>query len=270
MLDFAANEGWLVTAISICNLVQMIVQGRWLHDSSLLTLPHVEHQDLHLFRKWTNRKGRSSVGGFNGPIEGLPELIAVCNGKESVFAAIVSQEFQSSHIAQAWSFLSHLPVLEVEMSVKGWWEDSQEQTERPLPVAGPNLREESSWLDVHADQEYVLQVSLRRINLGQQRRKQDSKAQAPRFPKVKDEGWFLVLGEVDHRELLAVKRTGYVRNHTAVSVAFYTPEKTGKCIYTLYLMSDSYLGLDQQYEIHLNVKPASIAAQVNTEVSLSD
>ncbi|XP_045900311.1 activating signal cointegrator 1 complex subunit 3 [Micropterus dolomieu] len=270
MLDFAANEGWLVTAISICNLVQMIVQGRWLHDSSLLTLPHVEHQDLHLFRKWTNRKGRSSVGGFNGPIEGLPELIAACNGKESVFAAIVSQEFQSSHIAQAWSFLSHLPVLEVEMSVKGWWEDSQEQTERPLPVAGPNLREESSWLDVHADQEYVLQVSLRRINLGQQRRKQDSKAQAPRFSKVKDEGWFLVLGEVDHRELLAVKRTGYVRNHTAVSVAFYTPEKTGKCIYTLYLMSDSYLGLDQQYEIHLNVKPASIAAQVNTEVSLSD
>jgi len=50
MLDVAANEGWLVTAISICNLVQMIIQGRWLHDSSLLTLPHVEQQDLYLFR----------------------------------------------------------------------------------------------------------------------------------------------------------------------------------------------------------------------------
>ncbi|KAM9353179.1 activating signal cointegrator 1 complex subunit 3 [Symphorus nematophorus] len=267
MLDVAANEGWLVTAISICNLVQMIVQGRWLHDSSLLTLPHVEQQDLYLFRKWTHRKGRSDGGGFSGPIEGLPELIAACNGKESVFASIVGQEFQSSQIAQAWSFLSHLPVLEVRMSVKGWWEDSQEQTERPLPAARANLREESSWLDVHADQEYVLQVSLRRINQGQQRRKQDSKAQAPRFPKVKDEGWFLVMGEVDRKELLAVKRVGYVRNHSAVSVAFYTPEKTGKCIYTLYLMSDSYLGLDQQYDIHLNVTPASIAAQVNTEVS---
>lgn len=55
------------------------------------------------------------------------------------------------------------------MSVKGWWEESQEQTERPLPTAGANLREESSWLDVHADQEYVLQVSLRRLNMGQQR-----------------------------------------------------------------------------------------------------
>lgn len=70
---------------------------------------------------------------------------------------------------QAWSFVSHLPVIEVKMSVKGWWEKSQEQMERPLPVAGASLREESRWLDVHADQEYVLQVSLRRINLGQQR-----------------------------------------------------------------------------------------------------
>lgn len=266
MLDVAANEGWLVTAISICNLVQMIVQGRWLHDSSLLTLPHVEQQHLYLFRKWADRKGRSNVG-FNLPIEGLPELIAACNGKESVFAAIVGQEFQSGQIAQAWSFLSCLPVLEVQMSVKGWWEESQEQTERLLPAAGPNRKEKSSWLEVHADQEYVLQVSLTRINVGQQKRRQDSKAQSPRFPKAKDEGWFLVLGEVDRKELLAVKRVGYVRNRTAVSLAFFTPEKTGKCIYTLYLMSDSYLGLDQQYDIHLNVTPASISAQVNTEVS---
>uniref|UniRef100_A0A673AIY4 U5 small nuclear ribonucleoprotein 200 kDa helicase n=1 Tax=Sphaeramia orbicularis TaxID=375764 RepID=A0A673AIY4_9TELE len=100
MLDVAANEGWLVTALSICNLVQMLVQGRWLHDSSLLTLPHIEQQDLYLFRRWANVKGRGNVGSFNGPIEGLPELIAACDGKESVFASIVGQEFQPSHIAQ--------------------------------------------------------------------------------------------------------------------------------------------------------------------------
>lgn len=84
----------------------------------------------------------------------------------SVIIIVVLISFLSR---QAWSFLSHLPVLEVEMSVKGWWEESQEQMERRLPAAGANLREERSWLDVHADQEYVLQVSLRRINLGQQR-----------------------------------------------------------------------------------------------------
>ncbi|XP_068188978.1 activating signal cointegrator 1 complex subunit 3 isoform X2 [Antennarius striatus] len=265
MLDVAASEGWLVTAVSICNLVQMIVQGRWLDDSSLQTLPHVEQQHLYLFRR------RAQDGGGGGassePIEGLPDLIDACNGKESVFSAFVSKVLQSHQMAQSWSFLSRLPVLEVQMGVKGWWGDSQEQTECRLPATGANLRQERSWLDVHADQEYVLQVALRRINLGQQRRAQDSKAQAPRFPKSKDEGWFLIFGEVDRRELLAVKRVGFVRSRTTVSLSFFTPEKTGKCIYTLYLLSDSYLGLDQQYDIHLNVTPASIAAQVNTEVS---
>uniref|UniRef100_A0A8C2PSK9 Activating signal cointegrator 1 complex subunit 3 n=1 Tax=Cyprinus carpio TaxID=7962 RepID=A0A8C2PSK9_CYPCA len=225
-------EGWLVSALSICNLVQMIIQARWLHDSSLLTLPHFQKQDLYKKKK------------------ACPLHCA-----------------NSGFFSQAWAFLSHLPVVEVRMSVKGWWEGCEEQTERVIPANVSNIRDESSWLPLHADQEYVLQVSLRRLNAGQQRRKQDSKAQAPLFPKPKDEGWFLVLGEVDKKELLAIKRVGFIRNHSSVSVAFYTPEKTGKSIYTLYLMSDSYLGLDQQYDIHLNVIPASIAAQVNSEIS---
>ncbi|XP_061571388.1 activating signal cointegrator 1 complex subunit 3 isoform X2 [Cololabis saira] len=174
MLDVAANEGWLVTAISICNLVQMIVQGRWLHDSSLLTLPHVEQQDLYLFRKWADKKVKGNAPGFSGAVEGLPELIASCGGKEGVFSAMLSPTLHPNQIAQAWGFLSHLPVLEVQLSLKGWWEDGREQGERRLPAAATSLREQSSWLDVHADQEYVLQVALRRVNVGQQRRKQDS------------------------------------------------------------------------------------------------
>uniref|UniRef100_A0A8B9HJP4 Activating signal cointegrator 1 complex subunit 3 n=1 Tax=Astyanax mexicanus TaxID=7994 RepID=A0A8B9HJP4_ASTMX len=263
LLDVAANEGWLVSALSICNLVQMIVQARWLHDSSLITLPHIEKQSLYLFR-YVNHKLASSRG-YQGPIEALPELIAACDGREEIFTAMVKEELQPHQISQAWAFLSHLPVVEVSLKVKGWWEGCEEQTERALPTNVTSFREQSSWLPVHADQEYVLQVSLQRINMGRQR--QDSKAQAPRFPKPKDEGWFLVLGEVEKKELLAIKRVGYVRNRSVVSLAFYTPEQTGKCIYTLYLMSDSYLGLDQQYDIHLNVTPASISAQVNTEVT---
>ncbi|KAJ8354135.1 hypothetical protein SKAU_G00217020 [Synaphobranchus kaupii] len=267
MLDVAANEGWLVTALSVCNLVQMIIQGRWLHDSSLLTLPHIEQQDLYLFRKWSPGQARGRAGGFQGPIEGLPELIEACDGRESTFASIMGDGLQHSQVSQAWAFLSRLPVLEVEMRVKGWWEGSPEQSERRLPAAVSNIRDQKSWLTVHADQEYVLQVNLWRVNMGGQKRRQDSKAVAPHFPKLKDEGWFLVLGEVEKRELLAVKRVGYVRNRSSVSLAFFTPEKTGRCIYTLYLMSDSYLGLDQQYDIHLNVTPASVSAQVNSEVS---
>nr|XP_028578883.1 activating signal cointegrator 1 complex subunit 3 isoform X1 [Podarcis muralis] len=265
MLDIAANEGWLVTALNITSLVQMLIQGRWIHDSSLLTLPNVEYHHLHLFRKWNQGKRKS---GYQGPIECLPELIAACDGKETVFASIVDRDFHATQITQAWHFLSHLPVIEVNMTIKGGSDDAvQEQNELPVPMLATNTRDNKKWIKLRADQEYVLQINLRRLHVGYTKGRQDSKAIAPRFPKTKDEGWFLILGEVDKKELVALKRVGYVRNQSAVSVAFYTPEIPGKYIYTLYLMSDSYLGMDQQYDIYLNTLPTNTSAQVNTEIS---
>ena len=97
--------------------------------------------------------------------------------------------------------------------------------------------------------------------------KRDSKAHAPRFPKPKDEGWFLIVGDVESRDVIALKRVGFVRGSSRQSLALYTPETPGRVIYTLYLMSDSYLGLDQQYDICLDVIRASIETQVNTEIA---
>lgn len=80
----------------------------------------------------------------------------------------------------------------------------------------------------------------------------DSKAYAPRFPKSKDEGWWLILGEVDVGELMALKRIGCIRGRTRSSLAFAAPTENCRKIVTLYLMSDCYLGLDQQFELSLN------------------
>lgn len=59
-------------------------------------------------RKWANRRGRAELGVFNGPIEGLPELIDACGGKESVFAAIVGQEFHHSQVSQVGPYLAEV------------------------------------------------------------------------------------------------------------------------------------------------------------------
>lgn len=80
----------------------------------------------------------------------------------------------------------------------------------------------------------------------------DSRVYAPRFPKAKDEGWWLVLGEVDSGELLALKRLGLVRGRTRTSLSFSSPEEACRQIYSIYLISDSYLGLDQQIELCFN------------------
>ena len=50
MLDVSADRGWLVTSLQVITLLQMVVQGRWWHDSSLLALPHIELYHLPCFR----------------------------------------------------------------------------------------------------------------------------------------------------------------------------------------------------------------------------
>ncbi|XP_036024563.1 activating signal cointegrator 1 complex subunit 3 isoform X1 [Onychomys torridus] len=267
MLDVAASQGWLVTALNITHLVQMVIQGRWLKDSSLLTIPNIEQHHLHLFRKWKppikgpHAKCRTSI-------ECLPELIHACEGKDYVFSSMVENELQSAKAKQAWNFLSRLPVISVGISVKGSWDDLVEgHNELSISALTADKRDDNKWVRLHADQEYVLQVSLQRVHFESHKGKHESYAVTPRFPKLKDEGWILILGEVDKRELIALKRVGFVRTHHDASLSFFTPETPGRYIFTLYLMSDCYLGLDQQYDIYLNVTKASISTQVNTKVS---
>ena len=50
MLDVAADNGWLVTALRIMQLVQMVVQGRWVDDHPLLMLPNVQPHHINSFK----------------------------------------------------------------------------------------------------------------------------------------------------------------------------------------------------------------------------
>jgi activating signal cointegrator complex subunit 3 len=68
-------------------------------------------------------------------------------------------------------------------------------------------------------------------------------------------------------ELMALKRIGNIRSSTHTTLSFYTPEVQGRKIYTLYLISDCYLGLDQQYDIFLDIVEPNIVSQFITEVN---
>lgn len=61
-----------------------------------------------------------------------------------------------------------------------------------------------------------------------------------------------MLGEVDGAELYALKRTGFFRNKKRLSLAFTVPQQSCRKILSVYVMSDCYLGVDQQCELYLN------------------
>ena len=76
---------------------------------------------------------------------------------------------------------------------------------------------------------------------------------APRYPKAKEEGWWLVVGDTKSNTLLAIKRVSLQRR-SKVKLDFTAPSDVGMKPYTLYFMCDSYLGCDQEYPFTVDVK----------------
>ncbi|KAK9181778.1 hypothetical protein WN944_024917 [Citrus x changshan-huyou] len=76
-----------------------------------------------------------------------------------------------------------------------------------------------------------------------------------RYPKAKEEGWWLVVDDAKTNQLLAIKRVSLQRK-SRVKLDFAAPAEAGKKTYPLYFMCDSYMGCDQEYSFTVDVKEA--------------
>merc|ERR1719161_754957 len=73
------------------------------------------------------------------------------------------------------------------------------------------------------------------------------------YPKEKEESWWLVVGG-PNSSLVAIKRITITKASLNVKLDIELGEDPGTFDYTLYLMSDSYQGCDQEYNLKLTVK----------------
>lgn len=71
---------------------------------------------------------------------------------------------------------------------------------------------------------------------------------------MKDEGWWLLLGDASSGELIALRRLTLLQSKSSTTLTFEAPVQEGKYSYQLYFISDCYLGLDQQYDVSFVVK----------------
>merc|ERR1719233_1067363 len=216
MIDITAASGWLEVTLKTMNLLQMIVQGRWLTDSTLMNLPGLNPQLIELLWK-------------HG-IETLPELMA-------------SPPKKIEHI---------LKTCETPMSATDY-EELAKVLNTLIPIIDVELPR--SIQDCEVGDKFTLCVRHRRLS------GTPNKVYAPRWTKTKLEGWFLVLaaqpegcGEKEEGICLSVKRIRCERRWRTgrLEVDNITLEP-GEYILTIYLMSDTYLGLDQVYTRRLNV-----------------
>jgi len=71
-----------------------------------------------------------------------------------------------------------------------------------------------------------------------------------RFPHAKSESWWLLVGDKRRNALLCIKRVT-LQAALRAKLQFTAPEALGAHELTLYFMSDSYLGCDQEYDLSI-------------------
>ncbi|XP_065353810.1 U5 small nuclear ribonucleoprotein 200 kDa helicase [Cloeon dipterum] len=76
---------------------------------------------------------------------------------------------------------------------------------------------------------------------------------APFFPQKREEGWWVVIGDPKTNALLSIKRLT-LQQKAKVKLDFVAPKPCGDYEYTLYFMSDAYLGCDQEYKFKIRVE----------------
>jgi pre-mRNA-splicing helicase BRR2 len=219
MVDVISQEGWLKPALAAMELSQMLVQALWVdRDSPLLQVPHVTPEAVAALAAALEAAGAP-------PAEGVFDLAAL---EPALRARALG--LPPPALADVARFCNRFPSIEVGVEVEG---------------GGGGVR---------AGEGVALRVTLSR-EAGAEGLEEGAglgAVIAARFPKAKSEGWWLVVGQPAANALVAIKKVPLAQA-AVVRVEFNAPAAAGTAAYKLYLMSDSYVGVDQELDVEVNV-----------------
>lgn len=197
-----------LNAMNAMEMSQMVVQAMWDRDSPLKQIPHFSPEVV----KVANDFG----------IKDIFDFMEAMNPEENAdYNKLVKQlGLSQKQLAQAADFTNEkYPDLELEHEV---------------------VEED----EIRAGEPSYLSIKITR-NI-EEEDEHDSTVHAPFYPAKKMENWWLVVGDDKTRNLLAIKRVTIGRE---LNVRLeYTVPSPGEHNLKLFLMSDSYIGVDQERE----------------------
>lgn len=236
MVDVLASSGWLKPALATMELSQMVTQGLWNHESPLLQLPHVAVDFVERARKQFR-------------VSTVPELLEL----EDEDRAKLFQGLSVAQVNDVALMCNNFPDLDCEFQlVDEEDEGDEEQQQQSFPSGGQVQLQVRVTRDAEEDDEEEDEPADNGVPV----------ASTPRFPVPKLEGWWVLLGRPSRNELLSIKRLSLRRQGpTDLQLNFTAPEE-GRHELTLFLMSDSYLGVDQEYKV-----PITVAGRVEDRMS---
>jgi pre-mRNA-splicing helicase BRR2 len=217
IVDVISSNAWLKPALAAMELSQMVVQGLWNKDNVLMQIPHFTKE---IVERCVSYQGEE-------PIESVFDILTLEDDVRNDLLRLPDEK-----MADVAVFCNNYPNIEVAFEVH----DSDDITAGdPVQISVKLERE----VDDEDDDEEIDETQF-------------GKVAAPLFPEEKQEGWWIVVGDTKTNSLLSLKRVTLQRTQK-VKLEFMAPEEPGDYNLTLFCMSDSYLGCDQEYSVPISV-----------------
>jgi len=220
IVDVISSNGWLKPALAAMELSQMVVQGLWNKDHVLKQIPHF---DDAIVDRCTSYKG-------GDPVDSVFDILTLDDDVRNDLLRLPDEK-----MADVAVFCNNYPNIEVSIDVK---DPDNVTSGEPVSVTVKLERE--------IDEEEMSEEEM--ADLGT--------VSAPLYPEEKKEAWWVVIGDTSSNNLHALKRVNLAQKQT-VRLDFLAPEEAGDYDLTVFCMSDSYLGCDQEYGLPLSVAAAA-------------
>jgi pre-mRNA-splicing helicase BRR2 len=228
IVDVISSNGWLKPALAAMELSQMVVQGLWNKDNVLLQIPHFTNEIVNRCQAYEGEE----------QIETVFDILSLDDDVRNDLLRLPDEK-----MADVAVFCNNYPNIEVTFDVQ----DPDDITASDPVQISVKLEREVDEEEDDSQEESIL-----------------GKVASPLFPKEKMEGWWIVVGNTKTNSLLSLKRVTLQRKQQ-VMLEFIAPEEPGDYSLTLFCMSDSYLGCDQEYSV-----PISVSAGASDDESSDD
>lgn len=132
MIDISAEAGYLVLCLQLVQLMQMIIQARWVYDPPVTTLPDVEK---HLIPACELQSLLSLPHLCNIALKGFKQFEEIMLHTQLEHEEIEKVKycnlllFQILFILfffQAYKTIIEMPVVKVDLFIQGYWSDSKD------------------------------------------------------------------------------------------------------------------------------------------------
>ena len=233
MADICKEKNILDTLLNILNFIQMIMQGLWMDDCSLMCLPGINLDDCKKIIKY-------------GKIEHLCEFceyIKKLSSDKNIDEKILSNKIKD--FITKTCHINSLSIDELNKLVEVSMKLPILDITYKLFALDQNTGDRIYDQPITENSDVQLSVTLTKYN--------DTKNNLvvySRYPKIKNCRWFIILGNVKTNEVLAFEKVAFKEKRNC-KITFTAPKNIDEDSIKLYIMSDSYFGLDQEYNVNL-------------------